>query len=228
MGVSRRLNDAYNGFLHLSPEKNDIMFAGIIEATGEISDVKRGREGLRVTIGTALDLSDIRAGDSIAVDGICLTVIDSSAHSFSADVSRETLNCTADLVEHGIVNLEKALRVSDRINGHLISGHVDGVGQVVKFERAGQCYLLSIKAPRGLDKYIARKGSIAVNGVSLTVNGINNSIFGVNLIPHTLESTTLKYFKRGVRVNLEVDMMARYVERLLTASKKVRRSARSR
>lgn len=196
------------------------MFAGIIEATGEISKVKPGGKGLRLTIGTTLNLSDIRVGDSIAVDGICLTVIACSVNSFSADVSRETLNCTTGFVKRGKVNLEKALLVSDRINGHLVSGHVDGVGQVVKFERAGESYLLSIKAPRGLAKYIARKGSIAVNGVSLAVNKAEGSAFSVNLIPHTLEVTTMKYLKRGARVNLEVDMMARYAERLLKAGRK--------
>ena len=196
------------------------MFAGIIEATGGISKLKPGGEGLRLTIGTTLDLSDIKVGDSIAVDGICLTVIARSVNSFSADVSRETLNCTAGFVERGKVNLEKALRVSDRVNGHLVSGHVDGVGQVVKFERAGESYLLSIKTPRGLAKYIALKGSIAVNGVSLTVNEARNSAFSVNLIPHTLEVTTMKYLKRGAKVNLEVDMMARYAERLLKAGLK--------
>ena len=196
------------------------MFAGIIEATGGISKLEPGGEGLRLTIGTTLDLSDIKVGDSIAVDGICLTVIANSVHSFSADVSRETLNCTAGFVVRGKVNLEKALLVSDRINGHLVSGHVDGVGQVVKFERTGECYLLSIKAPRGLAKYIARKGSIAVNGVSLTVNETRGSAFNVNLIPHTIDVTTMKYLKRGARVNLEVDMMARYAERLLKAGSK--------
>jgi riboflavin synthase len=123
-------------------------------------------------------------------------------------------------VERGKVNLEKALRVSDRINGHLVSGHVDGVGQVAKFEQAGECYLLSIKAPRGIAKYIARKGSIAVNGVSLAVNEVRGSAFSVNLIPHTLEVTNMKYLKRGARVNLEVDMMARYAEHLLKAGRK--------
>ena len=196
------------------------MFAGIIEATGEISEVKPSGKGLRLTIGTTLDLSDIRVGDSIAVDGICLTVIARSVNSFSADVSRETLNCTTGFVERGKVNLEKALRVSDHINGHLVSGHVDGVGQVAKFERAGECYLLSIKVPRGIAKYIARKGSIAVNGVSLTVNKVRGSAFSVNLIPHTLEVTNMKYLKRGARVNLEVDMMARYAEQLLKAGRK--------
>jgi riboflavin synthase len=196
------------------------MFAGIIEATGEISKVRPGGKGLRITIGTALDLSDIHAGDSIAVDGICLTVVASSAHSFSADVSQETLKCTAGFVGQGKVNLEKALRASDRINGHLMSGHVDGVGQVMKFERVGECYLLSIKAPRGLAKYIARKGSIAVNGVSLTVNDTRGGTFSINLIPHTLKATTMKHLKRGSRVNLEIDMMARYAEQLLKAGRK--------
>ena len=196
------------------------MFAGIIETTGEISEVRPGGEGQRITINTALDLSDIRAGDSIAVDGICLTVIAKSAHSFSADVSGETLMCTAGFVLRSEVNLEKALRVSDRINGHLVSGHVDGVGKVVKFERAGECYLLTIKVPRGLAKYIARKGSVAVNGVSLTVNNTSGGTFSVNLIPHTLEATTMKRLKRGARVNIEIDMMARYAEQLLKAGRK--------
>ena len=190
------------------------MFAGVIQATGEISSVKRRGNGLRITISTALDLRDIRTGDSIAVDGICLTAIANSVHSFSADVSRETLNCSAGFVERGKVNLEKALRVSDRINGHLMSGHVDGTGRVLKFETAGECCLLSIKAPRSLAKYIARKGSIAVNGVSLTVNDTKSGAFTVNLIPHTLDATTMKYLKRGAKVNVEVDMMARYIERI--------------
>lgn len=196
------------------------MFSGIIETTGEISEAKSQGKGLRLTIGTTLDLSDIKVGNSVAVDGICLTVIACSVYSFSADVSRETLNCTAGFAKRGKVNLEKALRVSDRIDGHVVSGHVDGVGRVAKFERAGECYFLSIKAPRGLSQYIARKGSIAVNGVSLAVNEVRGSAFSVNLIPHTLEVTNMKYLKRGVRVNLEVDMMARYAERLLKAGRK--------
>lgn len=196
------------------------MFSGIIETTGEIREAKSHGKGLRLTIGTTLDLSDIKVGDSVAVDGICLTVIACSVNSFSADVSRETLNCTAGFAERGKVNLEKALRVSDRIDGHVVSGHVDGMGRVAKFERAGECYFLSIKAPRGLSKYIARKGSIAVNGVSLAVNEVRGSAFSVNLIPHTLEVTNMKYLKRGARVNLEVDMMARYAERLLKAGRK--------
>ncbi|HYA20915.1 MAG TPA: riboflavin synthase [Burkholderiales bacterium] len=194
------------------------MFAGIIQATGEVSKLKRGPGGLRVTVATALDLSDLKTGDSIAVDGICLTITDRSAHSFSADMSQETLNCTAGFVNRGKVNLEKALRVSDRINGHLISGHVDGIGEVMNFESRGDCRLLSIKAPLGLAKYIARKGSIAVNGVSLTVNGIKKGTFSVNLIPHTLQATNMKFLKRGARVNIETDLMARYAERLLKAS----------
>ncbi|HVS27680.1 MAG TPA: riboflavin synthase [Burkholderiales bacterium] len=196
------------------------MFAGIIEATGEISEVKPGGKGLRLTIGTTLDLSDIKVGDSIAVDGICLTVIACSVNSFNADVSRETLNCTAGFAQRGKVNLEKALRLSDRVNGHLVSGHVDGVGKVAKFERTGECYLLAVKAPRGLAKYISRKGSIAVNGVSLTVNKVEGGEFSVNLIPHTLASTNLRYLKRGAKVNLEADMLARYAEQLLMTKRK--------
>ncbi|SEL57676.1 riboflavin synthase [Nitrosovibrio tenuis] len=194
------------------------MFTGIVEAIGEIKHVMPLEKGisLRVASGT-LDLSDINTGDSIAVNGVCLTVTALANEEFSVDVSRETINCTEGLDKQGgRVNLEKALRLSDRLDGHLVSGHVDGVGETVKFEQVGESWLLTIKVPDPLLKYIARKGSITVNGVSLTVNRIDKNEFEVNLIPHTLAVTTLADLKAGAKVNLEVDMLARYVERLMT------------
>jgi riboflavin synthase len=192
------------------------MFTGIIAAVGKISRVEAGKGGLRLAIDAGeLGLGDVAVGDSIAVNGVCLTVVKRGKKSFGADVSRETLRCTAGLGERGEVNLEKALRLSDRLDGHLVSGHVDGVGRVTRFEPAGGSRVLRVRAPAGLARYIARKGSIAVHGVSLTVNAVRGVEFEVNLIPHTLAVTTLKYLQRGARVNLEVDPLARYAERLL-------------
>jgi riboflavin synthase len=162
-----------------------------------------------------LGLSDVSAGDSIAVNGVCLTVVKRGKKGFGVDVSRETLRCTAGLDKPGEVNLEKALRLSDRLDGHLVLGHVDGVGKVTRFEPAGKSRLLSVRAPSGLARYIARKGSVTVHGVSLTVNAARGAEFEVNLIPHTLVVTTLRYLEVGDRVNLEVDPLARYAERLL-------------
>lgn len=195
------------------------MFTGIVEAVGEIKRITPLEKGISLRIASGrLDLSDMKAGDSIAVNGVCLTATALGNGEFSVDVSRETLNCTEGLDKQGgRVNLEKALRLSDRLDGHLVSGHVDGVGEVVKFEQAGESYLLAIEAPDSLLKYIARKGSITVNGVSLTVNRITGDEFEVNLIPHTLAATTLADLKAGKKVNLEVDMLARYVERLMAA-----------
>lgn len=195
------------------------MFTGIIEAVGEIKRITPLQKGISLCITSPeLDLSDIRVGDSIALNGVCLTVTALEDREFSVDVSRETLNCTEGLDKQGgQVNLEKALRLSDRLDGHLVSGHVDGVGEIVKFEQTGESYLLAIKAPGLLLKYIARKGSIAINGVSLTVNRLMGDTFEVNLIPHTLAVTTLADLKTGAKVNLEVDMLARYIERLMGA-----------
>ena len=193
------------------------MFTGIIEAVGEIKQGTPLAEGVRLSIAPgALDLSDVKIGDSIAVSGVCLTVTTLVGDVFTVDVSRETLNCTHGLDKQGgRVNLEKAMRLSDRLDGHLVSGHVDGVGEVVKFTPAGESYLLAIKAPETLAKYIAQKGSITLNGVSLTVNRVEGDTFDINLIPHTLATTTLKDLKPGAKVNLEVDMLARYVERMM-------------
>lgn len=193
------------------------MFTGIIEAVGEIKHITSLEGGLCLRISPGmLDLCDVKIGDSIAANGVCLTVTTLVNGMFSVDVSRETLNCTEGLDKPGgRVNLEKAMRLSDRLGGHLVSGHIDGIGTVVTFKPAGESYLLVIKAPGLLLKYIAKKGSIAVNGVSLTVNGIAGDEFDVNLIRHTLAMTTLRDLKAGAKVNLEVDLLARYVERLV-------------
>jgi len=192
------------------------MFTGIIAAVGKISRVEPGKGGLRLAIDAGnLGLSDLKVGDSVAVNGACLTLVGRAKKSFEVDVSRETLRCTAGFDRPGEANLEKALRLSDRLDGHLVSGHIDGVGEVVRFEAAGKSRLLRVRAPAGLARYIARKGSIAVHGVSLTVNAVRGAEFEVNLIPHTLAATTLRHLRVGARVNLEVDPLARYAERLL-------------
>ncbi len=195
------------------------MFSGIVAALGRISKIDKREGGVRLGISAArLGMDDVAIGDSIAVNGVCLTVVVKGATSFEADVSAETLACTVGIDAAGEVNLEKALRLSDRLGGHIVSGHVDGVGEVVKFEPAGESMLLRIRAPDALARYIARKGSIAIQGVSLTVNNVDGPEFEINLIPHTVSVTTLKLLKPGSRVNLEVDMIARYVERMLGAT----------
>lgn len=196
------------------------MFTGIIQAVGHISHLSESGGGdARVTVaGGGLDLSDAQLGDSIACNGVCLTVVDKTPESFSVDVSGETFSCTIGFAPGDRVNLEKAMRLSDRLGGHLVSGHVDGVGEVVRFEPVAGgdgSWRLDIKAPGALGRYLAPKGSIAVNGVSLTVNRVQGTEFSINLIPHTLEQTMLKDLKPGTRVNLEADMLARYADRLL-------------
>ena len=192
------------------------MFTGIIQAIGSIAQIERRGQDRRLTIATgSLDMSDVQLGDSIAVNGVCLTAVALAQNSLTVDVSNETLGCSVGLDTVGEVNLEKAMRLSDRLGGHLVSGHVDGVGEVLQFTAAGECILLEIRAPRTLAKYIATKGSITVDGVSLTVNCVEQDILSINLIPHTLQMTTLKRLHSGAQVNLEVDMMARYAERIL-------------
>lgn len=193
------------------------MFTGIIEAVGEIKHITALEAGICLKISPGMmDLSDVKIGDSIAVNGVCLTVTTLTNGMFSVDVSRETLNCTGGLdKEDGQVNLERPMRLSDRIGGHLVSGHVDGIGEVVKFMPIGESNLLVIKVPASLLKYIVKKGSITVDGVSLTVNRTSGHEFEVNLIRHTLAVTTLNDLKAGAKVNLEVDMLARYVEQLM-------------
>jgi riboflavin synthase len=194
------------------------MFSGIIADVGRISEAVDREGGLRLIVTVnALDMSDVGLGDSIAVNGVCLTVIAKSATSFTVDVSRETLDCTVGLANVGArVNLEKALRLADRLGGHLVSGHVDGVGEVIAFSDIGESWKLDIRAPAKLARYIAIKGSITVDGVSLTVNQVKGDEFSINLIPHTLSATMLNELVAGARVNLEIDLIARYVERMLT------------
>jgi riboflavin synthase len=191
------------------------MFTGIIQAVGHVEKLTRKESDVELQIAAReLDLADVAIGDSIAVNGICLTATHITATHFTVHVSQATLVVTSGFSEGQSVNLEKALRLSDRLGGHLVSGHVDGIGQVVAFDQMGDCWQLTIKAPHALSKYIAVKGSICVNGVSLTVNNINQDIFSINLIPHTLENTTLSEVKAGTEVNLEIDQIARYVERM--------------
>ena len=195
------------------------MFSGIIAALGHITQLTPRLDGtptVRLTVEAGqLGLDDVALGDSIACNGVCLTVVDKQDNAFYVDVSPETLSCTIGLAEPGPINLEKALRLSDRPGGHLVSGHVDGVGEVLRFDPVGDNRLLEIRAPHALAKYIARKGSITVNGVSLTTNTAEGDCFTINLIPHTLEATTLGRLQAGSRVNLEIDLIARYVERML-------------
>jgi len=195
------------------------MFSGIVAAIGRITHLAAGADAndtVRLTVDAAtLGLDDVALGDSIACNGVCLTVVEKEGNSFRVDVSPETLSCTVGLDAPGPINMEKALRVSDRLGGHLVSGHVDGVGEVLRFDPVGDNRLLEIRAPQPLAKYIAKKGSVTVNGTSLTTNDVRGTDFTINLIPHTLQNTTLHLLAPGARVNLEVDLIARYCERLL-------------
>jgi riboflavin synthase len=195
------------------------MFTGIVQAVGRIEALTPLQQGVRLALDAgALDLADVALGDSICVQGCCLTVVARDGRRLSFDVSRETLECTVGLDRPAEVNLEKSLALGDKLGGHLVTGHVDGVGDVLAFEPAGESRLLRLRVPEALAKYVARKGSIAVNGVSLTVNRVAADAFEVNLIPHTLDVTTLGRLSRGARVNLEIDLIARYVERMLAAT----------
>ena len=194
------------------------MFTGIIEAVGEIAQTESKGGDMRMRINTAdLDMTDVQQGDSIAVSGVCLTAIDSGDYFFVADVSAESLGRTTlgDLKTGERVNLEKALTPTTRLGGHMVSGHVDGVGEVLARENEGRSIRFKIRAPKSLCSYIAEKGSICVDGISLTVNHIEGDTFDLNIVPHTLANTTMEEFKPGRKVNLEVDIIARYLERLL-------------
>lgn len=201
------------------------MFSGIVAAVGRLRRIVPRQVGFRLTVEAGeLDLRDVALGDSIACNGVCLTVVKRGKRTFKVDVSPETLSCTVGLDQPGAINLEKALLVSDRLGGHIVSGHVDGVGEVVSFDPIGDNRLLRIRAPKNLGHYIARKGSITVNGCSLTTNEVKDvkgkgTEFTINLIPHTLSATTLGGLAAGVKINLEVDLIARYCERLLTGEK---------
>lgn len=197
------------------------MFTGIIEAVGEVADSRIQDGDLRLRIRTgALDLGDVILGDSIAVNGVCLTVVELPGDGFWADVSRETLAHTEfELLGPGDnVNLEKALLPTSRLGGHIVSGHVDGIGEVLERCDDGRSVRFRIQAPETLARYIATKGSITVDGVSLTVNAVAGRVFDLNIVPHTLEGTLISEYRAGRRVNLEVDMIARYLERLLQGS----------
>ena len=208
------------------------MFTGIVAAVGSIQSVKPleggSFAGVRLQIEAGgLGLDDVALGDSIAINGACMTVVEKTGNAFAVDVSRESLNRTAGLDQPGEVNLEKALTLAERLGGHLVSGHVDGLGTVHSFEPIGESFKLVIDAPLELGKYLAYKGSIVVNGVSLTVNSVEDleangekvCRFSINLIPHTIAVTTLKHLRAGSKVNLEIDLIARYVERMLSAAK---------
>ena len=193
------------------------MFTGIIEAVGKIEARSQEKGEWRLKFFTGdLDLSDVKIGDSIAVSGCCLTVVEKHATAFLADVSNETMRCTA-LGTLGIgsaVNLEKAMLATDRFGGHIVSGHVDGVGHLIKIENEGQSIKMTFKIPSNLSKYVAAKGSICVDGTSLTVNEAKDDYFAVNLIPHTQDQTVSGSYQIGDSVNLEVDIIARYLERM--------------
>jgi len=195
------------------------VFTGIIEAVGEIKrlEPRGGDVRLHVACGK-LDMSDVKAGDSIATNGACLTVVEFGADWYNADVSRETLSLTTlgDLVAGSRVNLEKAMAVGDRLGGHIVSGHVDGVGEVVSVGQDGRSWRYRMRAPATLARYIAHKGSVCIDGVSLTVNKVDGAEFELNIIPVTMQETVFGGYKAGSRFNLEVDVLARYLERLLT------------
>lgn len=196
------------------------MFTGIIEALGSIQSLQKQKDSYLLTVDTGkLDMSDVKLGDSIATNGVCLTVVDFSNKHYAADVSAETIKHTGFAhyqVGQGL-NLEKALRASDRLGGHIVSGHVDGVATVERITEHANYVEIWVNAPKDIAKYIAHKGSITVDGVSLTVNEVNGSQFMLWLIPHTLQETTIGSYQIGTQVNLEVDLVARYLERLLTA-----------
>lgn len=193
------------------------MFTGIIQAIGHIARIESRGGDVRLHIDAgSLDLSDVAPGDSIAVSGVCLTALEPSAQGFFADVSNETLGLTTlgDAAEGDAVNLEKALRLMDRLGGHLVTGHVDGLAEVTAIETDARSQRWCFRVPSGLSRYIARKGSVCIDGVSLTVNAVDDEEFEVNLIPHTQEVTTFSQRRVGDAVNIEVDLMARYAERL--------------
>ncbi len=198
------------------------MFTGIIESVGEVAAIEMKGEDARVRILTnKLDLADVQLGDSIAVNGVCLTAVELPGDGFWADVSGETLSVTTFKSLHvgSRVNLEKALTPTTRLGGHLVSGHVDGIGKVVERYNDGRSVRFHIQSPDDMAKYIAAKGSICVDGISLTVNAVKGAVFELNIVPHTLQETTMSDFKPGTEVNLEVDIIARYLERMILGDK---------
>ena len=195
------------------------MFTGIVQAIGTVESLEDRGGDVRMRIrGGKLDLRDVTLGDSIAVNGVCLTVIELPGNGFGADVSRETLSVTSlgALAAGGRVNLEKSLTLSTPLGGHLVSGHVDGLGQVLERRDDARSVRFRVQAPAELARYIAKKGSICVDGTSLTVNAVEGRAFDLNIVPHTLQETIMSDYRSGTRVNLEVDLIARYLERLMT------------
>ncbi len=198
------------------------MFTGIIQSIGEVAAIEPKGDDVRLRILTnELDLGDVQLGDSIAVNGVCLTAVELPGDGFWADVSGETSSCTTfkALTVGTKANLEKALTPTTRLGGHLVSGHVDGIGKVVERYNDGRSVRFHIQAPDEMAKYIAEKGSVCVDGISLTVNAVKGAVFELNIVPHTLQETTMGQFKVGTEVNLEVDIIARYLERLILGDK---------
>jgi len=198
------------------------MFTGIIESVGSILSAEQKTGDIKLTIAVGkLDMSDVQLGDSIAVNGVCLTAVELPGDGFWADISGETLSCTTfkSLTAGTKANLEKALTPTTRLGGHLVSGHVDCIGKVVERYNDGRSVRFHIQAPDEMAKYIAEKGSVCVDGISLTVNAVKGAVFELNIVPHTLQETTMGQFKVGTEVNLEVDIIARYLERLILGDK---------
>lgn len=194
------------------------MFTGIIQATGHISTIEKKGEDSHFVFDTGeMELSDMKLGDSISVNGVCLSIVEKESHLFAADLSKETLalTCFSNLKEGSRINLEKAMMLSDRINGHMVSGHVDGIGRIINKTDEGRSIKYSIEVPSELKKFISKKGSVSVDGVSLTINEVNNNSFDVNIIPHTLSETIFLEYDVDTRVNIEVDQIARYLDQLL-------------
>ena len=206
------------------------MFTGIIEAVGRVQQITPRNGDVRLTIATEkLNLSDVKLGDSIATNGICLTVVELTGHGFAADVSNETLRrtCLKTWQVGTRVNLEKALMPTSRLGGHIVSGHVDGLGEIISFKPDARSLQYQVRAPDSLAKYISEKGSITVDGISLTVNAIDGATFSLNIVPHTVQETNVGEWQTGSVVNLEVDLLARYLERLVMGDKAAQPAAKA-
>ena len=206
------------------------MFTGIIEAVGKVQSVRQAGGDVRLSIDAAgLDMNDVKLGDSIATSGVCLTVVDFGAHWYAADVSLETISRTSlSSWKTGTrVNLEKALLPTTRLGGHLVSGHVDGLGEITLARQDARSLYFEVKAPDALAKYMAEKGSITVDGISLTINHLNGALMSLNLVPHTATQTTINDWQVGSKVNLEIDVLARYLERLLMGDQAAKSTAKN-
>ncbi|CAH0540994.1 riboflavin synthase [Vibrio marisflavi] len=197
------------------------MFTGIVEAVGTLTALERKGEDMRISVNVgSLDMSDVKLGDSIATNGVCLTVVEMTTTSYKADLSLETLNKSgfADYQVGDKVNLEKAMLPTTRFGGHIVSGHVDCVGKIIDCQQRGRAFEYWVEIPQALTKYVAEKGSITVDGISLTINALSKSSFKLTIVPHTSSETTISDFQLGRRVNIEVDLLARYMERLLNGN----------